>query len=340
MRNILILLGKDLRDGLKNGAIIGVALIPIVFSLFFHHVLSRFREQPPSIAVRLPAAGALKGFLSLGHFENVRIVAGRAEAEELVRKGKVRAALFVPDPVPGEKLAIELIVDRTLPLASLLVEAKVKEAIAKAYNIQYPVDVKITSVSKTTEMQFLLDFWIFMLITMISLLVSPLSVIEERYYGTLRALLLSPATARQFIWSKVAFALILSGVGVSCTILVNGAWRLGNNVSLAAVIAVGIFPLLAIGLFFPLLLENQQATVVFLGLIMGVFLLGAFLGTLVEGGRWVFNWLPTFHTYTGIKGALFHRAGIGELYPGFAVPLAWGIVFFLADLVLLKRKIL
>jgi ABC-type multidrug transport system permease subunit len=338
MRNILILLGKDLRDGLRNGAIIGVALIPIAFSLFFHHVLYRLRERPPSVAIRLPEGGALKEVFSLGRFENVRMVAGRAEAEELVREGKVRAALFIPDPVPGEKPAVELIVDRSLPLASLLIEAKVKEAIAKAYGVRYPVDVKITSVSKAGEMQFLLDFWIFMLITMISLLVSPLSLIEERYHGTLRALLLSPATAGQLIWSKVAFALILSGLGVTCTILVNGALRLGNNFSLAAVIAVGIFPLLAMGLFFPLLFENQQASLVVLGLLMGFLLLGAFLGTLVEGGGWVFNLLPTFHTYTGIKGALFHGAGIAALYRGFTVPLAWGTVFFLADLVLLKRK--
>lgn len=238
-----------------------------------------------------------------GYFEPVVRVDGYAEAQDLLKRGKVVAALVIPDDFRREvalgRPNVQLLLDGTDPLTAARVGGYVTQIAARFQASDEPADRARTGEPPASgsgrsppielreefrynatlrDLNFYLSALAGFLLTNICLAQASLGLVAERENGTYEQMLAQPATPLQIILGKLLPSVVASYVALTIGMIGAGLifdyWPQGSVVLFAATTLPFILATLGIGTFVSALARTSaQAVFISVFFIMPSFVL-------------------------------------------------------------------
>jgi ABC-2 type transport system permease protein len=161
--------------------------------------------------------------------------------------------------------------------------------------------------------------------------------VEESAAGTLRAVLVTPASPSDVIMSKGLVGISYSLV-VAFAILVL-TWSLRGNLPVLFLgILLGGIMAVSLGLFLGSLTENIVGSYVYTSLPMLVFLLPALLIFLPDVSLSVVKVIPTYYMVHAFDQILNYGAGLAEVWKDFLLIAVCDAIFFILGIYALRRR--
>jgi ABC-2 type transport system permease protein len=162
-------------------------------------------------------------------------------------------------------------------------------------------------------------------------------IVEESAAGTLRAVLVTPASPSDIIAAKGIVGISYS-IGVAFVILVL-TWSLRGNlpvlflgVLLGAVLAVSM------GLFFGSLTEDITGSFIYTGVPLLVLILPGLLVLIPDVTVSAVRVIPTYYLVDAFNQVLNHGAGLSDVWKDFLVIVVFDIIFFFLGVFALRRR--
>ena len=155
--------------------------------------------------------------------------------------------------------------------------------------------------------------------------VAGFNIVAERENGTIRALAVSPLTRNGFLFSRTAFALLLSLINVAlCSLILGKAGRLPQIIpaALASAPVCGIVALILGGAS-----SNQIAATGTLKILMPVCMIIPVSSVFVpEGFKFLYWWIPFYWQYGALTGGLDGKIDLAACAFLFLTGSAWLII--------------
>jgi ABC-2 type transport system permease protein len=176
-----------------------------------------------------------------------------------------------------------------------------------------------------------------MLVLLVSFIVMPAQVAEEKEKKLLLALLQTPMREIEWLIAKSVLGMILIFISVLLLHLLGG-FDFGNGLSYVAFLSVGSFCFSAYGIFLGFLCRNQ-ASARTIGVIFYLpHLLPSALSDFSEKLTVVAPFLPSYQFYEPVKSILLEEGRISSLSLEWIYLLSVGLLtFFFAYLLMRKR---
>lgn len=274
------------------------------------------------------------------------------EVLRLLDQGKILGALTVPPNFQkglyqGRTVSLQLLLDGTQITSSTLASAYIAQITGnygqkfamKYHGISSSTLAHMPQVDGRTRVLFnpnLEDPYftaldeLFMVVTMISIILSATALVRERDYGTLEQLLVSPIKPRQIIQAKILFTIItlMAASQITLFLVIKGAFGIpmkGSYLLFMGVTALYIFSCCGIGLLIATLAQRLGQigllTILFLAPIL--FLSGGWVPTEAMP-RWMvpLTYLSPLKYYTDL--------GLGIYLRGETLSLAWREILAMA----------
>ncbi len=274
------------------------------------------------------------------------------ETLRLLDQGKILGALTVPPNFQkrlyqGRTVSLQLLLDGTQITSSTLASAYIAQITGdygqkfamKYHGISSSTLAHMPQVDGRTRVLFnpnLEDPYftaldeLFMVVTMISIILSATALVRERDYGTLEQLLVSPIKPRQIIQAKILFTIItlMAASQITLFLVIKGAFGVpmeGSYLLFMGVTALYIFSCCGIGLLIATLAQRLGQigllTILFLAPIL--FLSGGWVPTEAMP-RWMvpLTYLSPLKYYTDL--------GLGIYLRGETLSLAWREILAMA----------
>ncbi|KYK33324.1 MAG: ABC transporter permease [Theionarchaea archaeon] len=162
-------------------------------------------------------------------------------------------------------------------------------------------------------------------------------IVEESAAGTLRAVLVTPASPSDVIMAKGLVGISYS-LSVAFAILIL-TWSLRGNLPVLFLgILLGGVMAVSLGLFTGSLTENIVGSYVYAGLPMLVFLIPALLIFLPGASLSVVKVIPTYYMVHAFDQILNYGAGLAEVWKDFLVIAVCDGIFFMLGIYALRRR--
>ena len=185
-------------------------------------------------------------------------------------------------------------------------------------------------------------------VTMLSIILTGAALIREREHGTIEHLLVMPVTPSEIMLAKVwsMGLVVMVAVGVAMAVVVRGALRVPVEGSIALFMAAAslhLFATTSMGIFMATVARSmpQFGMLVVLVLMPLQMLSGGSTPreSMPQFVQDVMLAAPTTHFVSAGQAILFRGAGIGVVWPQFAMLAAFGCVMFAAALARFRKAI-
>lgn len=182
-----------------------------------------------------------------------------------------------------------------------------------------------------------LPTWILMLVLLVSFIIIPAQVAEEKEKKLLLGLLQTPMREFEWLLAKLFLGMILIHLAV-ILIHLPGKFELGNSLSYVAFIGVGSFCFTSFGIFLGFLCRNQASARTLGVLFYLPLLLPSALSDFSKKLNTVAPLLPSYEFYEPVKAILLEGGKIWDF------PLEWiylflvGLITYLLSYYLMKRR--
>lgn len=310
---LLVLLGKEFREAVRNRTLLVVILLPLVASVSLAWLqregstpleLGVSREAypvlshvlPPSL-VRLhpyPAADE-EGRDDGGETSEMAGYApGRARWDGWIEAGPDFAARLAR----GEPAPVKLVLNPQRPALHRMMAAQLPLVLAQLRSGPPLLAVEVEGLEEAAAGTPLLSVWITVTAVMIGVMIMGGNLAEERDKGTLLALVTTPASLGEILLAKACYGtLLITGMGA----LMLALHRIAAPRAAAALIALlpGALFFTVLGLLLGFLARNQATarswgTLLYLPLLIPVF------GH--DSSPWLHAWAPYFPSYRLLAG--------------------------------------
>ena len=182
-----------------------------------------------------------------------------------------------------------------------------------------------------------LPTWILMLVLLVSFIIIPGQVAEEKEKKLLLGLLLTPIREFEWLFAKVFSGMILIHLAVIFLHLL-GKFDFGNSLSYFAFIGVGSFCFSSFGMFLGFLCRNQASARTLGVLFYLPLLLPSALSDVSQKLNTVAPLLPSYQFYEPINAILLERGRISNFSMEWIYLFLVGLLtFFLSHLLMKKR---
>jgi ABC-2 type transport system permease protein len=182
-----------------------------------------------------------------------------------------------------------------------------------------------------------LPTWILMLVLLVSFIITPAQVAEEKEKKLLLGLLLTPMREFEWLLAKLFSAMILIHLTVFFLHLL-GNFGFGNSLSYVAFIAVGSFCFSSFGILLGFLCRNQ-ASARTLGVIFYLpLLLPSALSDVSQRLNTVAPLLPSYQFYGPIKAILLEGGGISDFSLEWMYLIFIGLLTYFLSFWLMKKR--
>lgn len=338
IRNILTLTLNDLAIAFKNKTIYLILFIP--FFVFFSLKLVdgtdvEFKKinigliqnemYPPVILQAIKSADRL---FTVSHVSN------EAEGKAWLKEKKIAGLLLVS---ASDQSSLVLVVSKkeSLQTLSIVESLSALQKAAEGRSINWISDIKTLQeggVQKQT-----LPTWILMLVLLVSFIIIPAQVAEEKEKKLLLALLQTPMREIEWLIAKLFLGMILIFIAVLFLHLL-GKFHFGNVFSYLAFIGVGSFCFSSYGILLGFLCRNQAGART-LGVIFYLpHLLPSALSDFSQKLTAVAPFLPSFQFYEPIKSILLEEGRISNLSLEWIYLLLFGLLTFYFAYLLMKKR--
>lgn len=338
MKNILTLTVNDLCIAVKNKTIYLILFIPF-FVFLSLQLIDKVAADPKTISIgmlqkEVYAPVIVKALGSVGELFAVVTVSDRAAGEKLLQEKKIAGLLLGSTTEPGNVVLVVL-KKESLQALSIVESFAALQKIAEGKGSNWISE--ITPLQKGDIQKQTLPTWTLMLVLLVSFIIMPAQIAEEKEKRLLLALLQTPMREIEWLSAKLLLGMILILISVLFLHLL-GNFDFGNALSYAAFLAVGSFCFSSYGILLGFLCRNQ-ASARTLGVIFYLpHLLPSALSDFSQKLTVAAPFLPSYQFYEPIRAILLEDGSLGKLSWEWTYLFGVGLAaFFLAYRLLKKR---
>lgn len=338
IRNILILTSNDLAISFKNKTIYLILFIPF-FVFFSLELVDSENAEIKNINIGLIqkeiyAPDILQAIkMGAGEF-TVYYIANEVEARKWLKEKKIDGLLLKSEKEQN-----------SLVLVVLKKEALITLSIVESFSaLQKAVEGKSTNwISDISPLQEegiqkqTLPTWILMLVLLVSFIIMPAQVAEEKEKKLILALLQTPMREIEWLIAKLLLGMILILIAV-LSLHLMGKLILENALSYACFMAVGSFCFSSYGIFLGFLCRNQ-ASARTLGVIFYLpHLLPSALSDFSQKLSAIAPFLPSYLFYEPVKSILLDNGRITTFFWELIYLLLVGLLTLTLSYLLMKKR--
>jgi ABC-2 type transport system permease protein len=338
IRNILILTSNDLAISFKNKTIYLILFIPF-FVFFSLELVDSKNTEIKNINIGLiqkeiyapdilQAMGTGAGVFRVYH------VASEEEGSKWLKEKKIDGLLLKSEKEQNSLVLVVLKKEALITLSIVESFSALQKAV-EGNSINWISDIRPLQeegIQKQT-----LPTWILMLVLLVSFIIMPAQVAEEKEKKLLLALLQTPMREIEWLFAKLLLGMILILTAV-LSLHLMGKFNFENAWSYLAFMAVGSFCFSSYGIFLGFLCRNQ-ASARTLGVIFYLpHLLPSALSDFSQKLTAIAPFLPSYLFYEPVKSILLDDGRITNLFWEWIYLLLVGLLtFFFAHLLMKKR---
>ncbi len=341
IRNIITLTLNDLAIAFKNKTIYLILFIPF-FVFISLKLVDGTDEDFKRINIGLIQEEMydpviLQTIKSADRVFTVSRVSNEEEGNRWLKERKIDG-LLLRSEINQNSLVLVVLKKESLLTLSIVKSFSALQKGVEGNSINWISDIK--PLQKGGMQKQTLPTWILMLVLLVSFIIMPSQVAEEKEKKLLLALLQTPMREIEWLIAKLFLGMILILIVVLFLHLL-GKFDLGNGLSYVAFIAVGSFCFSSYGIFLGFLCRNQ-ASARTLGVIFYLpHLLPSALSDFSQKLTAVAPFLPSYQFYEPVKSILLEEGRISNLSLQWIYLLLFGLVtFFFAYLLMKKRWLL
>jgi len=338
IRNILILTLNDLAISFKNKTIYLILFIPF-FVFFSLELVDSKNIEIKNINIGLIqkeiyAPDILQAMRTGAGVIRVYHVASEEEGRKWLKEKKIDGLLLKSEKEQNSLVLVVLKKEALITLSIVESFSALQKAV-EGNSINWISDIKPLQeegIQKQT-----LPTWILMLVLLVSFIIMPAQVAEEKEKKLLLALLQTPMREIEWLIAKLLLGMILILIAV-LSLHLMGKFNFENTWSYAAFMAVGSFCFSSYGIFLGFLCRNQ-ASARTLGVIFYLpHLLPSALSDFSQKLTAIAPFLPSYLFYEPVKSILLDDGRITNLFWEWIYLLLVGLLtFFFAHLLMKKR---
>ncbi len=342
-----------------RASLVLMLIVPVMQLLLFGYAIRMDVRNLPTTtfdASRTQESRALvQQFQATRNFRLVRAAHSYAEAVHLIDTGVARAAVVIPSDYArrvkrGSGAEVQVLVDATSPTASenaiaaaQMVGQRANTSILAGRlglaNLDHPpIDVRVRPLYNPalSSPLFIVPGIIGMILSNILIVVTALSIVREREYGTLEQLIVTPLTRAEIMAGKLAPYLVVAFVQITAVLLfghllfhvpIRGSLLLLYGTSLLFVIAS-----LGLGLFISTLATAQAPAMqtAFMFLLPNVLLSGFMFPRegMPELARDIGLLLPLTYYLEIMRAIILKGVGLGALWVQCLALTGFAVLFF------------
>jgi ABC-2 type transport system permease protein len=206
-----------------------------------------------------------------------------------------------------------------------IVEAKLTHAVGKPVSIHTEGN-ELYPRPDSGGQPFMVALVLLVAVILITVMVVPQLLIEEKETRTLDALFLSPASVNEVVAGKALAGLVFALLGAGVVLVFNAAMIQNWALTLAALLCGALFAV-AVGLLLGIVVEDQQSLNLVLGFVFVFLIFPAFLVN-VMGPDWpelvriILPWIPTVALSNVLRISFSDTLETGEIIGGLTIVLA------------------
>ncbi len=338
IRNIITLTLNDLAIAFKNKTIYLILFIPF-FVFFSLKLVDRAGEDFKKINIGLIqkemyAPLILQTIKSADGVFTVFRVSNEEEGKRWLKEKKIDGLLLRSEKEQNSLVLVVLKKESLLTLSIVESFSALQKAV-EGKSINWISDIKPLQESGIQKQT--LPTWILMLVLLVSFIIMPAQVAEEKEKKLLLALLQTPMREIEWLIAKLFLGMILILIAVLFLHLL-GKFDFGNVLSYVAFIVVGSFCFSSYGIFLGFLCRNQ-ASARTLGVIFYLpHLLPSALSDFSQKLTAIAPFLPSYQFYEPIKSILLEGGRISNLSLDWIYLLLVGLLTFFFAYLLMKKR--
>jgi ABC-2 type transport system permease protein len=338
IRNIITLTLNDLAIAFKNKSIYLIIFIPF-FVFFSLKLVDRADEDFKKINIgiiqkEMYAPVILQTIQTAERIFTISSVSDEKEGRRRLKEKKIDGLLLRPEK---EKKGLILVVLKKESLLTLsIVESfSALQKAAEGNSVNWISD--IMPLQEGGMQKQTLPTWILMLVLLVSFIIMPAQVAEEKEKKLLLALLQTPMREIEWLIAKLFLGMILILIAVLFLHLL-GKFDLGDVWSYVAIISIGSFCFSSYGIFLGFLCRNQ-ASARTVGVIFYLpHLLPSALSDYSQKLTAVAPFLPSYQFYEPVKSILLEEGRLSNLSLEWMYLLAVGLLTFSLAYRLMKKR--
>lgn len=338
MKNIFILLCHDFAFAIKSKSIYLALFIPL-FVFTSDYLIDRSKIDSDKFKIAFVSAKPSLSLIakSLQQAEKwVEVIAVKNEGQGRIFLKEHTVQGVVVEETPGSN-QVSLIVLRkdsaeTLSIIQLFSELQ------RAQESKNPSWIsQITGLHEGGLQSVNLTTWILMLVLLVSFIILPAQVAEEKEKKLILAVLQTPILESQWLISKILFGIVLSVASIIFLALLN-PFAPNHKLECLAFIALGGYCFSAAGIFLGLLCRHQ-ASARTLGFIFYLpLLLPSALGDFSKKLTSVAPFLPSYQFFSPLHDLLFDGAHLSGLKLPMAYLFGLGSVLLCCSYLLMQKR--
>jgi ABC-2 type transport system permease protein len=339
IRTVITLLTHDLAVAFKSKTLYLVICIP----LFVYATLTLV-DSPDTHSPRLNIAllqaesypiTMLASMKAVPDVFTIRWVLGQEAAIKLLKERVVDGVLLhdIKDPsrlqltVVKQASSETLIILQSLATLQITAEAKGPSWISVVRPLQ------TSSIKRQT-----LPTWILMMVLLVSFIVLPTQVAEEKEKQLLLGWMQTPVRESEWLISKLAYGIVLMLIAVVALQWMDWESFCEHGVSYLVMLCTGGFCFGALGVCLGLLCRNQASARTLGVLCYLPLLLPAALSDMSQELRRVAPLVPSYHFYEPIRAMLLEDSGLGSFVPAWISLVTIGLLACFASHRLIKKR--
>jgi ABC-2 type transport system permease protein len=286
---------KDVVLTTRESFFLLMILVPIIMSLALNAALGTIGTATPSVGVF--GEGEVVDILEEEPSIKVSIVSSEESLRKAVLEGEYDAGLIMPEDseIAAGTLPILLISGKSLLNERLTIGATLVEAFREGAGTEGLVTIE-TKLIGTEEFSMKERFVPVILVyaTMIAAMIISASLIEEREYKTLDAVLVTPITPLEVIVAKSLFGLFL-GLVLGILILVLNSSLTGGIYLILFFLILGTLFAIGIGLMIGVVMKDITDMISRMKLLGFFFMIPALVILFPQIPQWIGKFFPTYY---------------------------------------------
>lgn len=339
IRTIITLLAHDLAVAFKSKTLYLVFCIP----LFVCATLTLV-DLPGTRVARLNMALLQTGTYAPLFLASIKSVPDRfavrwvSNHEAAIKLLNERVVDGVLTPVAGDASRLQLtVVKQAAPETLIMMQSLVAlQMSAEGKGPGWIVAVKSLQTSSIKRQT--LPTWILMMVLLVSFIVLPSQVAEEKEKQQLLGWLQTPVRESEWLAAKLAYAIVLMLIAVVALQWMDGESFCVHGLSYLVMLGTGGFCFGALGICLGLLCRNQASARTLGVLCYLPLLLPAALSDMSEKLRDIAPLVPSYQFYEPIRAMLLEDSGLGLYLPAWISLVAIGLLACVASHRLIRQR--
>lgn len=338
IRNIITLTLNDLAIAFKNKTIYLILFIPL-FVFLSLKLVDQKDENFQKINVGLIqkehySPVIMKSIKAADNVFAISWLSNEEEGKRRLKEKKIDGLLMKSEKEP-QRLELLVLTKASFQTLAIAQSFSALQIAAEGANKNWISDIKPLQDGEIQKQT--LPTWILMLVLLVSFIIIPAQVAEEKEKKLLLGLLLTPMREIEWLLAKLFSGMILIHLAVMFLHLL-GKFESGNSLSYVAFIGAGSFCFSSFGMFLGFLCRTQASARTLGVLFYLPLLIPSALSDVSQKLNTVAPLLPSYQFYEPINAILLERGTISNFSVEWICLFSVGLSTFFLSYLLMKRR--